>query len=117
VAQVRLFAVAATGLVAGYVWFGATNLVDSIASSAGASAYTFDTGAGMWLVHRRGAARSAQLCADAGLVPEGRPAPATAVDEEVSSIRSTGHAADGLRGAGQPAAHDTYQPPEKRQST
>jgi len=118
VAQVRLFAVAATGLVAGYVWFGVTNLVDSIASSAGASAYTFDTGAGMWLFIAAALLGALSFVLMLGLVPEGAPAPATAVDEEVVVYQvDLDTPPMGFEVPVNLPPTDTYQPPEKPQST
>jgi len=46
---VRLAAVAATAMIAGYVWFAVTNLIDSIGTNAG-SALTLTAGPGMWLL-------------------------------------------------------------------
>jgi len=120
VTQVRLFAVAATGLVAGYVWFGVTNLVDSIASSADTGAYTFDTGAGMWLLIAAALLGALSFVLMLGLVPEAAsaPAPATAVDEQVVVYQVDMDTPPlGFEVPVNLPPTDTYQPPEKPQST
>jgi hypothetical protein len=48
---IRLTAAAATAMIAGYVWFAVTNLIDSIGTNAGSTfTFTFAAGAGMWLL-------------------------------------------------------------------
>jgi hypothetical protein len=46
---VRLTAAAATAMIAGYIWFAVTNLIDSMGTNVG-STFTFAAGAGMWLL-------------------------------------------------------------------
>jgi hypothetical protein len=46
---IRLAAAAATAMIAGYIWFAVTNLIDSMDTNAG-STFTFAAGPGMWLL-------------------------------------------------------------------
>jgi hypothetical protein len=116
--QVRLFAIAAASLVAGYVWFGVTNLVDSIASSAAVGSYTFDTGAGMWLLIAAALLGALSFVLMLGLTPAAAPAPvATTAEEEVVVYQvDVDTPPMGFEVPVNLPPTDTYQPPEKPQT-
>lgn len=116
VTQVRLFAIAATGLVAGYIWYAVTNLVDSIDSAGGSSGYTFDTGAGTWLLIAASLLGALSFVLMLGLAPAAAPAPApvTAANEEVVVYQvDVDTPPMGFEVPVNLPPTDTYQPPEK----
>jgi hypothetical protein len=118
VVRARLVAMAATGLLAGFAWLAVTNLADSIASAAGNSSYTFSTGPGLWLLIAAallGALGSVLLL---GLTPAADPAPMTAAEEEVVVYQvDVDTPPMGFEVPVDLPPADTYQPPEKPQST
>ena len=118
-ARVRLFAVAATGLLAGFAWLAVTNLLDSIASVGPNSSYVFNTGAGMWLFIAAGLLGALSYVLLLGLAPEAAPAPATAAPEEEVVIYQVDVDTPpmGFEVPVNLPPADTYQPPEKPQST
>jgi hypothetical protein len=109
--RVRLFAVAATGVLAGFLWLAYTNLLDSIASVGDNSAYTFTVGTGLWLFFGAtlfGVLGSVLLV---GVAPE--PAPAAAEDEVVVYQVDVDTPPMGFEVPVNLPPADTYQPPEK----
>ncbi|MFI9388237.1 hypothetical protein [Kutzneria sp. NPDC052558] len=119
VAQVRLFAVAATGLIAGYAWLSATNLLDTIASSGDSSVFSFTPGAGLWLFVAAALLGALSFVLMLGLEPEAPgPVPATAVEEEVVVYQvDVDTPPMGFEVPVNLPPTDTYQPPEKPQAT
>jgi hypothetical protein len=115
--QARLFAIAAASLVAGYVWFGVTNLIDSIASSAAVSSYTFDTGAGIWLLIAAALLGALSFVLMLGLTPEAVPVATTAEEEVVVYQVDVDTPPMGFEVPVNLPPTDTYQPPEKPQTT
>ena len=115
--RVRLFAIAATGLVAGYIWLAVANLIDSIASVGDSSTYTFNTGTGMWLLIAAALLGALGSVLMLGLAPEAAPAPLTAEEEEVVVYQVDVDTPPlGFEVPVNLPPTDTYQPPEKPQN-
>jgi hypothetical protein len=111
---VRLAAAAATAMIAGYIWFAVTNLIDSIGTNAG-STFTFTAGAGMWLLVAAALIGGLGSTLLLGLVP---PAPlpvvaAPAADEAIVYEVDVDTPPMGFEVPVNLPPTDTYQPPEK----
>ncbi|MFC0546246.1 hypothetical protein [Kutzneria chonburiensis] len=111
---IRLAAAAATAMIAGYVWFAVTNLIDSMGTNAG-STFTFAAGTGMWLLVAAaltGALGSVLLL---GLMPEA-PLAVTqqpAADEAIVYQVDVDTPPMGFEVPVDLPPTDTYQPPAK----
>jgi hypothetical protein len=113
---VRLTAAAATAMIAGYIWFAITNLIDSMDTNAGpASAFTFTAGPGMWLLVAAaliGALGSVLLL---GLMPAAplATAPLSAEDEAIVYQIDVDTPPMGFEVPVDLPPTDTYRPPAK----
>ena len=109
---VRLAAAAATAMIAGYIWFAVTNLIDSMDTNAG-STFTFVAGTGTWLLVAAalvGALGSVLLL---GLAPESSLAPVPAEDEAIVYQVDLDTPPMGFEVPVNLPPTDTYQPPAK----
>ncbi|EWM14986.1 hypothetical protein [Kutzneria sp. 744] len=113
--RVRMFAVAATAMIAGYIWLAVTNLVDSIDTNSGATTFNYSAGAGLWLLVAAalvGALGSVLLL---GLTPDAGPVPVATppVDEAIAYQVDVDTPPMGFEVPVNLPPTDTYQPPAK----
>jgi hypothetical protein len=111
--RVRLFAVAACALLAGFIWFAATNLLDSISVNADADGFGYTTGAGMWILIAACLVAALGSVLLLGLKPEGSPAPAAPADEVIVYQVDVDTPPMGFEVPVDLPPTDTYNPPEK----
>jgi hypothetical protein len=112
---VRLAAAAATAMIAGYIWFAVTNLIDSIGTNAGpGSTFTFAAGTGMWLLVVAALVGALASVLLPGLVPEASTAvPPPAADEAIVYQVDVDTPPMGFEVPVNLPPTDTYQPPAK----
>jgi hypothetical protein len=101
-------------MIAGYIWFAVTNLIDSMGTNVG-STFTFAAGAGMWLLVAAallGALGSVLLL---GLMPEAPMAstPQPAEDEAIVYQVDVDTPPMGFEVPVDLPPTDTYQPPAR----
>ncbi|MBB5892772.1 hypothetical protein [Kutzneria kofuensis] len=111
--RIRLFAVAATALIAGYIWFAVTNLIDSIDTNAGSTTFTYGPGPGMWLLIAAGLVGALGCVLLLGLVPGAAAAQLPPADEAIVYQVDVDTPPMGFEVPVNLPPTDTYQPPEK----